>query len=426
MKRTISIILVSLSLAWTAGAEEFLDMARLVTMQGGTAVFESAGKGDKTKEMETNAQKAVFHQLFYAGVEGVNDGKPLVVNENKIYTNSFFNETNRYALYVVPKSVSPSGKVIKTENGKMQNFQMTIRLQQLINDMKRNKVYYEDERDGVDATQVRETNDVVLPTVIVVPYKRDGESYSKILQNDYDRRIAVSSVQNGFEQKNITTVDLQGKIDAVNRRTAYEQNAGVAESNDKQLLMTSGADVYVTVDINKDIKPEGSRVALILKAYETASGNIMASKTAAPVRRYRTNAIDVLCKYAVDDCIDAFMDDIVKNFRPAGGTRVVLRFAIAGGSMMTMNSPAGRQGYTLSNVLRQWVRKNAYQGKYHLQGIVDESIIFDYVTIPPKDVDGFHMDAAQFAFLLEQYLKETEGIDCTLRVDGNNILVTIE
>lgn len=426
MKRIISVILILLSLTITVRAEEYLDMVRLVTMQGTTAVVESAGRGDKPKDIEINAQKSLFHQLFYKGVEGINDGKPLVVTENKIYTNSFFNETNRYALYIVPKSVSPVGKIIKTGGGKMQTYQMTVRIQQLINDMKRNKVYTEDPIAGVDATEVRETEGLVLPTVIVVPYKRDGESYSKILQNDYDRRVAVSSVQNGFEQKNIMTVDLQGKLDAVSRRAAYEQNAGTADSNDKQLLQTSGADVYVTVDINKDIQPEGSRVALILKAYETASGNILASKTATPVRRYRTSAVDVLCKYAVDDCIESFLADITKNFRPVGGTRVVLQFAIAGGSMMTMNSSAGKNGYSLSNILRQWVRKNAYQGKYHLQGVVEESLIFDYVAIPPKDSDGLRMDAAQFAFIIEQYLKEEEGIDCNTRVDGNNILVTIE
>ena len=418
-------ILCSLTLALGARAEEFLDMVSLVSMQGNDAVFESTGTGLKNKDIEENAQKSLFHQLFYKGVEGVNDGKPLVVKENKIYTNSFFNETNRYVAYVVPKSVTPVGKAVKAGNGKMATYQVTIRLQQLLNDMKRNKVYSEDGLDGLEATQVREAVDVVLPTVIVVPYKRDGESYSKVLQNDYDRRIAVSSVQNGFEQKNITTVDLQGKIDAVNRRSAYEQNAAVAESNDKQLLMTSGADVYVTVDINKDIKPEGSRVALILKAYETASGSVLASKTAAPVRRFQSNAIDVLCKYAVEDCIDDFMNDIVKNFRPVGGTRVVLQFAIDGNSTMTMNTPAGKNGYSLSNVLRQWVRKNAYQGKYHLQGVMDESMIFDYVTIPPKDNDGLRMDATEFAFWLEQYLKEDEGIDCQMRIDGNNILVTI-
>lgn len=415
-----------LALASTAGAEEYLDMATLVSQQGTTTVFQSTGIGEKPKDIEINAQKALFHQLFYKGVEGVNDGKPLVMMENKIYTNSFFNETNRYVAYVVPKSITPVGKSIKAGENKMTTYQISIRLQQLINDMKRNKVYSDNELMGVDATEVRETEDVVLPTVIVVPYKRDGESFSKVLQNDYDRRIAVSSVQAGFEQRNITTVDLQGKMDAVARRVAYEQNAGTADSNDKQLLMTSGADVYVTVDINKDIKPEGSRVALILKAYETASGNILASQTAAPVRRFATTAVDALCKHTVDSHLQTFLDDIVKNFRPVGGTRVVLQFAIAGTSMMTMNTPAGQNSYSISNIIRQWVRKNAYQGKYHLQGVMDESMIFDYVTIPPKDIDGLRMDAAQFGFILEQYLKEDEGLDCSLRVDGNNILVTIE
>ena len=124
--------------------------------------------------------------------------------------------------------------------------------------------------------------------------------------------------------------------------------------------------------------------------------------------------------------LQEFLDDIVKNFRPAGGTHVVLQFSIGGSSYMTMNSSAGANGYSLSNIIRQWVRKNAYQGKYHLQGVMDESMIFDYVTIPPKDTDGLRMDAAQFGFLLEQYLKESEGIGCSVRVDGNNILVTIE
>lgn len=425
MKRIYSIILVLLALVIVARAEDFLDMANFVSMQGNNAIFESTGQGDKTKDIEANAQKSLFHQLFYKGVDGINDGKPLVVKENKVYTNSFFNETARYVAYVVPKSVQATGKTIKAGSGKMCSYRMTIRIQQLINDMKRNGVYAEDPIIGVTATQVRETEGLVLPTVIVVPYKREGESYAKILQNDYDRRVAVSVVQDGFESKNITTVDLQGKIDAVNRRSAYEQNAANAESNDKQLLKTSGADVYVTVDLNKDMTREGSRVTLIMKAYETASGSILASKTATPVRRFQTNATDALCKYTLQDHLPAFLDDIINNFKPAGGTRVVLQFAIDGNSSITMNDPAGTRGYSLSNVIRQWVRKNAYQGKYHLQGIVDESIIFDYVTIPPKDTDGIRMDAAEFAFILEQYLKEEEGIDCKMRVDGNNILVTI-
>lgn len=131
-------------------------MASLVSKQGNNAIFESTGKGDKAKDMEANAQKSLFHQLFYKGIDGVNDGKPLVAKENKVYTNSFFNETARYVAYVVPKSVEPSGKAIKAGNGKMCAYRMTVRLQQLINDMKRNGVFSEDPIAGVSATGTRD------------------------------------------------------------------------------------------------------------------------------------------------------------------------------------------------------------------------------------------------------------------------------
>ena len=73
MKRIYSTILALLSLVVTTRAEEFLDMASLVSKQGTNAIFESTGKGEKTKDIEANAQKSVFHQLFYKGIDGIND-----------------------------------------------------------------------------------------------------------------------------------------------------------------------------------------------------------------------------------------------------------------------------------------------------------------------------------------------------------------
>lgn len=429
MKKTF-ISLIILLFPLMLAAEQYTNMASLVQMGSTEAVFETSGIADKKADVLGNALRSLFHQLFYTGVEGVNDGKPWVVKENKNYTMGFFNSNQSYTFYVVErdKELKPvGGKVEKTGSNYRATYKVTIKLKKLLADMKTNKVFFENKSgvDDVETTEVRETENLVLPTVIVVPYTKQGESYAMVMQNDYDKRIAVAEVQKGFESRNVTTIDLQAKIDATLRRSQYEQNAATAESNDKQLLLTSGADVYVTVDINKDIQAEGSRVSLIMKAYETASGSILASTTATPARRFRTTATDALCKYAVEDFIKAFLDDICKNLKPANGTRVVLQFAIDGTSASTFDTPMGRQNYSLSNILRQWVRRNAYQGKYHLQGIVEESMIFDYVTIPPKDEDGLRMDAAQFGFLIEQYLKETENIDCKVRIDGNNILVTI-
>lgn len=420
MKRLLLSLFVVL-LTNTLFAEDFLQIVSLENTAGGNATFVSAGVAPKRGDVSVNAVKSLFKTLFYQGVVGVEDGKPLVNQDNRLYTNSFFNSTGRYSFYIV--SVSEETKPSRTDGQYRGSYRVTIRLRQLVNDLVTNKVRIPQATiDDID-----ETEGMTKPTIIVVPYTRPEESYASVLENDFDRRVAVSKVQNGFESRDITTVDLQAKLAAVKRRMAYEENAQVAESNDKQLLMTSGADVYVTVDLQKDINEQGARVSLILKAYETASGNVLATKDGW-TNRFNTTATDVLCGYAVEDELPAFLNDICKNFskRITQGSRVVLQIAIAGTSVSTMNDPVGPNNYSLSNVIRQWVRKNAHQGKYHLQGVVDESMIFDYIMIPPRDQDGLLMDAAQFAFLLEVYLKEEIGVDCTSRVDGNNILFTIQ
>ena len=81
--------------------------------------------------------------------------------------------------------------------------------------------------------------------------------------------------------------------------------------------------------------------------------------------------------------------------------------------------------YPLSTLIHQWVRKNAYKGKYHLQGIVDTSIIFDYILVPPRDADGVTMDAPQFGFQIEAWFNDTLGVPCSSRYDGSTIYITI-
>ena len=407
-------------------AEDYVGICSLLSLDDKNATFESAGMSAKSRLVEENAIRSLFYALFYTGIEGVNDGKPLVQKENKTYTNGFFNEQAKYSFYVISKE--PTEKVMKVGNEFRATYRIQIRLSKLIADLKMNKVYLDTSNPAtMSAADVQSASNMVLPTIIVVPFKTPGyNSYAEILQNDYDRRIAVNEVQKGFEEKNITTIDLLAKINAAQRVSQFDKNTGAGQSSDRALLQQSGADIYVEVDIEKKfIEQSGSRVNLTLKAYETASGSIIASQPATTNRSYKTVATDVLCSYAVKDNIDEFLKQILKNFAPSKGTRVSLSVAIDGGATRTLNDPAGSKGYSLKNVIIQWVRRNAYEGKYQSPNIVDEFMTFDYVVIPPVDADGLKMDAAQFSFLLEEYLKESENIPCSVRLDGNKIMVTI-
>lgn len=420
MKR-FTIQLVTLLLSTVAVyAQKYPQIVTFESQNAESATFTSVGAAERAKDVENNAAESLFYTLFYDGVEGINASRPLISNDDKEYVKTFL--SSRYHLFV-----RSNIEISKPEKNPSKIFQATYRItivySNLVKELERHGLAKSREPQ-MKYDEVEDEAGMVLPTIMVVPYKREGETYSSVLAADFDRRVAVSKVQDGFESRNVTTVDLEGKLAAVKRNLEFGVND--ANSNDKQLLLNSGADVYVVVDLKKDVKADGSSVSLIMKAYETASGNILASKDAI-TRRFKNVTTDALCSYAIQDNVPAFLDDICKNFskQVSNGKRVSLQFAIDGASALTMNSRAGKDNYPLSNLINQWVRKNSHNGKYHLQGIVDTSIIFDYVVIPPRDEDGYAMNAVQFSFKIEAWLNDTVGVPCSSRIDGNTIYITI-
>lgn len=416
MKRIFILSLAFVLSAAALSAQNYIQIITHESSDAESATFTSVGVASKAKDVADNAAESLFYTLFYEGVDGVNGGQPLITTDDKQYVKDFL--ASRYHFFV-----RSSVEMAKPEKNPNKQFQATYRITvvygNLIKELERHNVHKTFSYEDVDSEA-----GVVLPTIMVVPYKKDGETYSSVLAQDFDRRMAVGKVQEGFEARNVTTVDVDARLAAAKR--SVEFGANDANSNDKQLILNSGSDVYVVVDLNKDQNAEGARVALIMKAYETASGSIIASKDAL-TRRVKDVSTDVLCSYAIQDNIDAFLDDICQNFskQMATGKRVTLNFSIDGSSFRTMNDRVGQDNYPLSNLIHQWVRKNSHNGKYHLQGMVDTSVIFDYVIIPPRDEEGFGMDAAQYGFKIEAWFNDTLGIPCTSRFDGNTIYITI-
>ena len=427
MKRIISIA-ISLMFSFACllaqvSAEDFLQIVTLESEQGTQAVFTTAGMGINKEEAEVNAVKSLFYTLMFQGVDGVNGGRPLAMADNKVYTNSFFNRQARYNVYVMGSE--RVGKFEKIGDMFQGTMKVTIRLRQLVGDVQKNtkpepKVTTVTPPEGPGGT----ANIAAKPTIIVVPYKKDGESYKAILENDFDKRIAVSEVKKEFENLGIKTIDLQGRLDAVNRGMQYDDNIGTTESNDKQLLLSSGADVYVSVDLKKDITSEGSRVALIMEARETASGTMWASENGW-TKRYPTNATDQLCAFAVKDNLPPFLAQIEKNY--ANPINAVLRVAVDGTSAVTLFDECDN-GERIIDVIQDWLDRNAHQGDYHLQGEMAESAIFDYVIIPRQDKNGYKMTTSKFARELRKHLISL-GVQLDgatgVRIEGNTIMLTI-
>ena len=385
------------------------------------AVFKSESASDSKKETAADAKRRLCFALFYKGVPGVNDGKPLIDNDNPMITAKFFNESNAFESYVI--STEGGDKVRKMGDKYHAVYTLSVSMTLLTQ-------FLQEQKLKTKISGFGEEGGPVMPTIMTIPFCKNGESFQAILENNPDMRVAVANVQDGFRSRNVTTFDFFAALRSNQRGTTYEENQGVAESNDRQLALSAGSDVYVEVDIIKDESPQGNKVTLILKAYETATATVLASKNVI-TRRYPNASIDVLTKYAVRDELQVFLDDICKKWTdPTGtegeGTLVKMRFSLLDGGIITsFNDRVGTKNYPLSAVIRQWVRKNCHKAQFHQQVQNSELIIFDKITMPPTDADNFPMDAAQFAFLLESYLKETEGVDCSSLIEGNMIIFTI-
>lgn len=418
MKRNSLLVLLLLlcNSAFSQG-EEFLQVVSKVSGDNAIITLSSAGIAEDKNRVYENAVKSAFYTLFYKGVAGVNEGKPLVECENLLYTGTFFGSQYKCQYYL--SSQTPNVKP-KKDNGLYRAvYNVTIDYGRLLGDMRQNEVY--------DCAK----SPIVLPTIMTIPYVKQGESYKKVFQNKPDLRIAVSKIQDGFRSRKVRTMDFEARLRAVQNMNEFEDNAGVAESNDRQMLLAEGTDVYVEVDMSKETMGTGTSVKFILKAYRTESGEVLATKSESfgPVRNV---AVDYFCERAVEDMLPDFLDDICEGFGMGDGkgsgqqaSSVAMRFAIDGASATTMDSRFGPKNYALRDIIRQWVRKNAHNADFSTPKIVAEEIIYDYVMMPPFDEDGIRMDAAQFAFLLESHLKEEMEVDCTSRVIGNKILFTI-
>ena len=414
---TLCILLAAVSLS----AQNYSNDVEALSETDNTATVRSSGIHAKKKEAAEMAAKSAFYSFFFTGIPGLNNNKPLLKPEDEKKHRDYFERfftAGRYRNFIREVSVMREEK-----SGK--DYKATVRMEfnkeLLLRDIEINKLLSKSpERASLEETGEQ----IMLPTIMVVPYKTDGQSYSKLLHEDFDKRTAVGKVQDAFNREGVTTVDLEARINATQKAMLFESNS--VESFDKQLIRNSGADIYVTVDMHKETGGTGSRVTLSLKAYETSTANILSVRQKTS-NRFRTDAIDQLILHVLDDITKDFLKDISTAFahKENRGNSIVLNISIDPSATLDLETEVGPDSYPLSDLLRLWVKKNAVQGRYHVQGSVETAIIFDQIQIPVKDENGGSVDTNDFAFSIWEYLRSDLNIACKRRVDGNTIYITI-
>ncbi len=266
----------------------------------------------------------------------------------------------------------------------------------------------------------------IQPTIMVVPFTKEGEDIRKVLESDVNKRAALTSIKEEFDNLGFTTIDFLGKFKANSASAAFN------ESNQSDLMteviQNSGADIYITAEINLVNRADGAKsVGIILSAYDSSTGQSLANKQ-ANAGPFKTDNIARLVDVAIKKDMDVFLNNMQGKFNDivANGKSIVVEIGVDEGSA-TLLSDEATTGNMISDEIELWMEDHAYKNNYHIAGSTERKLLFDVVKIPLRDpvnpekpyqINRFRMD-------LNKFIKSL-GLTASLRTSGNRIYVAIQ
>ena len=408
--------------------QEYSNDASLVQAKKTSIIVKSSGINQKKKEASMMAAKSALHTLLQDGIEGVNDNKPLLTLDEYAsaddYLNRFFDDKSmRYMSFIT--NFEEDKKPTKLPNNTFKaEITVEIYLDALTKDLLRNNTR---KKSAAEKSVEEVSEDVYQPTIMVVPYKQGDRSYREMLRETQyvDYRNAIARVQDALISKEFSIKDVMAVLEATEKSGFFESSTSI-ENLDTQLINNSGADIYVTVDAGYNSNSEGSVGSITVVAYERASGRLLSSKQGMS-RRYQKATLSDLFRLAINNIADDFVKDMNLAYAKKAdlGNTFVLRVSTGNNSATDLDTNVPSLGVPLSDAIRLWLKKNAYKGRFHVQGTTRDLIIFDEIQVASKTKEGVFIDANDFALDIFSYLRNDLSINCDKRVDGSTVYITI-
>ena len=265
---------------------------------------------------------------------------------------------------------------------------------------------------------------VYLPTIMVIPFAKEGVDWRDRLERDKVMRAAVTAVREGFQQAGYSTVDLRARLRQLSNDQAIEW--GNQTSVKQQVIEVSGADIYVEVEPVVTESFNGATGGVILTAYDAVSGISLANHTDHSPSFY-TKQYDRLVLKAVEKGLPEFIPQMTRGFQGMMMNGRILSLNITLSPMATydLDSEVTGGDLLLAEVIANWLGENTLRGQYHLQGMTSTKMIVDQLRIPFfHPTNGQPYRAYLYAVKLRNFLRGL-GYDCERDVQGNKIFITL-
>ena len=265
---------------------------------------------------------------------------------------------------------------------------------------------------------------IIQPKIMVIPYTAEGENIRTILESDPNKRVILTKIKEGFDNRGVSTVDFIAKLKAMESGNVF--NADSKEDVKSLIVDMSGADIYVESEMIFNESESGNGVKIILTAFDASTGSSLSNKIAESGKFY-TNDVSALAIRAMNEIADEFLDVIQSKFTDIAenGRSVMLQIIFNEDSEYSMESEVGDDNYLLQDIIEEWLSEMAYQGDYHLQGVSPNKMIADDVKLPLSDNNGKNYTVSKFGLDLMRRFRNI-GLQINRSVRGNTLYITVK
>lgn len=265
----------------------------------------------------------------------------------------------------------------------------------------------------------------VQPSIMVIPFVQEGQDIRKALDVSNDKRQVIAQISGSFADKGFATKDFYANFKSVSQNSVFEE--GAQTDLKSQIIQNSGADIFVEADINVNRQSDGNSVRVVLKACESSTAKVLASKIGDSGKFY-TNDIGKLGAKAVEKAMDGFLSTMQQSFNDMiiNGRSIVVNIAFDEMSEFNTTTEIGDSGDELRDLLEDWMEENAYKNYYHIQGTTDTKMIFDDVRIPLKDPKtGNNYNINKFSRALASFFK-LNGMSVDRTMNGGTLYIKVK
>lgn len=253
----------------------------------------------------------------------------------------------------------------------------------------------------------------IQPKIIVVPYVKQGQDLRSTIENDFNKRAAISMIKEAFLERGYETTDFIAKFRA--DQTTEQMTREAQESLKERIIANSGADILVTVEYNQASVSRGNKVDLILSAQDTYSGSNMAEKSPSSPA-FATEDYPKLISKALEDAEDGLEPFLVLLNEAFGrivenGADIKLVIQLDEDCEFKFTDDIDDDFNTLASVIEDWGKEHAYKGYARPGGTSPTGFSFDPIRLPLRGEDGSNISVESYLVRpMRKYLKENFNV----------------